>query len=193
MRVKNTSIFVTISALLVISLSFTGCTSQVQQQADKATELATQSAAQTPVSAAPTGTPVATQPRYGGNLLLMENADPPNLDIHQSITIYLLHPLMPVYNGIVQYDPLDPEKIIGDLAESWDISPDAKEYTFRFRKGVKWQDGKAFAAEDAKFNLERMLDPKTRSPRIEYLKPRNYKPGLGIYNNFRSQEVWLAP
>lgn len=119
----------------------------------------------------PSPKPAVEQPTYGGTLLLNEAADPPNLDMHTSLTVYLLHPLMPVYNGIVQYDPLDPNKVIGDLAEKWEVSPDGKVLTFRLHREVRWHDGKVFTANDAKFSLERMMDPKTRSPRAEYLKP----------------------
>lgn len=40
------------------------------------------------------------------------------------------------------------------LAEKWDISKDGKEYTFKIRENVKWQDGKAMTAEDIKFSFE---------------------------------------
>jgi peptide/nickel transport system substrate-binding protein len=35
------------------------------------------------------------------------------------------------------------------LAESWTVSPDAKVYEFRLRKGVKFHNGDAMTAEDA--------------------------------------------
>jgi peptide/nickel transport system substrate-binding protein len=41
------------------------------------------------------------------------------------------------------------------LAESWTMDPDGKSYTFRLRKGVKFQDGEAFDASDVKFSFER--------------------------------------
>jgi len=41
------------------------------------------------------------------------------------------------------------------LAESWDISPDLKTYTFRLRKGVKFQNGEPFDAKAVKFSFER--------------------------------------
>ncbi|PWB61930.1 MAG: peptide-binding protein, partial [Deltaproteobacteria bacterium] len=44
-----------------------------------------------------------------------------------------------VFNGLVRYDK--DLKLEGELAESWDISPDGKKITFHLRKGVKWHDG----------------------------------------------------
>ena len=41
------------------------------------------------------------------------------------------------------------------LAESWEVSPDLKTYTFKLRKGVKFQNGEPFNANAVKFSFER--------------------------------------
>ena len=41
------------------------------------------------------------------------------------------------------------------LAESWSIEPDGKSYTFKLRKGIKFQDGEPFDAAAVKFSFER--------------------------------------
>jgi peptide/nickel transport system substrate-binding protein len=41
------------------------------------------------------------------------------------------------------------------LAESWEVSPDLKTYTFRLRRGVKFQNGEPFNAHTVKFAFER--------------------------------------
>jgi peptide/nickel transport system substrate-binding protein len=64
-----------------------------------------------------------------------------------------------VFNGLVRYDK--DLKLEGELAESWEISPDGKKITFRLRKGVKWHDGAPFTSDDAMFTYRRMIDPKT--------------------------------
>ena len=46
-------------------------------------------------------------------------------------------------------------KIAPLLAESWSIDPDGKVYTFKLKKGVKFQDGEAFDSSDVKFTFER--------------------------------------
>lgn len=38
--------------------------------------------------------------------------------------------------------------LVGELAESWEASDDAKEWTFKLRKGVEFHNGKSFGAED---------------------------------------------
>ncbi|MDI3382717.1 ABC transporter substrate-binding protein [Xenophilus aerolatus] len=41
------------------------------------------------------------------------------------------------------------------LAESWEISPDLKTYTFKLRQGITFQNGEPFNAEAVKFSFER--------------------------------------
>ena len=64
-----------------------------------------------------------------------------------------------IYNGLVKYD--GDLNLVGDLAESWDISKDGLTITFHLRHGVKWQDGAPFTAKDVLFSYQVMVDPKT--------------------------------
>ena len=41
------------------------------------------------------------------------------------------------------------------LAEGWEVSPDLRTYTFRLRKGVKFQNGEPFNAAAVKFSFDR--------------------------------------
>jgi peptide/nickel transport system substrate-binding protein len=59
----------------------------------------------------------------------------------------------------------------GILAESWEISEDELEYTFRLRQGILFHDGTEFNADAVKFNLDRILDPATVSVSASSLGP----------------------
>ena len=39
-------------------------------------------------------------------------------------------------------------ELVGELAESWDVTPDAKEWTFKLRAGVEFHNGQSLTAED---------------------------------------------
>jgi peptide/nickel transport system substrate-binding protein len=64
-----------------------------------------------------------------------------------------------IYNGLVKYDK--DLNLVGDLAESWEVSPDGLTITFHLRRGVRWQDGTPFTAEDVLFGFRTITDPKT--------------------------------
>lgn len=66
-----------------------------------------------------------------------------------------------IFNGLVKYDK--DLKLVGNLAESWEVSPDGLRITFKLRRGVRWQDGKEFTAEDVMFGYETIINPKTRT------------------------------
>src|SRR3954449_10274477 len=51
----------------------------------------------------------------------------------------------------------DLDKITGELAESYDVSPDGLKLTFRLRKDAKFQDGSPVTAEDVKWSLDRCV------------------------------------
>lgn len=57
-------------------------------------------------------------------------------------------------------DKLEPTP---DLAQKWEVSPDAKTYTFTLRDGIKFSDGQPLTAEDVVFTFERAIDKRTGS------------------------------
>jgi len=67
-----------------------------------------------------------------------------------------------VYNGLVKYDK--DLNIIGDLAESWEVSEDGLTITFHLRRGVKFHDGVECTAEDVMFTYQKLVDPEVPTP-----------------------------
>ncbi len=67
-----------------------------------------------------------------------------------------------VFNGLVKYDRN--LKLVGDLAESWDVRRNGLELVFHLRRNVKWHDGAPFTADDVVFTYERLVDPTVLTP-----------------------------
>ena len=56
-------------------------------------------------------------------------------------------------------------EFIPDLAESYTISPDGKNYTFSLKNNLKFHDGSKITADDIIFTIEKIKDPLVKSPR----------------------------
>ena len=86
------------------------------------------------------------KPRYGGQLDFVVPSEPPSYDAHAEETFGVIHPVAPHYSLLVRVDPFDRTgtKPVGDLAESWTISPDGMTYTLKLRQGVRFHDGSPF-------------------------------------------------
>jgi ABC-type transport system substrate-binding protein len=85
--------------------------------------------------------------------------NPGQWDVHACGTLPdCLMPSSPQFNGLVYHDPVNPDRIVCDLCESWTVSRDGKTYTFRLRQ-AQWHDGQSVTAADIKFSLDRITEP----------------------------------
>jgi peptide/nickel transport system substrate-binding protein len=85
-----------------------------------------------------------------------------------------------IFNGLTKYDK--DIKIIGDLAESWDISPDGLKIIFHLRKGVKWHDGAELTTEDVLFTYKTVTNPNIPTPYSSIYGPVKKVEVLDRYN-----------
>jgi ABC-type transport system substrate-binding protein len=97
----------------------------------------------------------------GGKLVRLYS-DPPTLDPHLTTDNVSGGLVNEIYGGLVTID-LD-LKVVPDLAESIDISPDGTVYTFTLRRNAVFHDGKPVTAQDVQWSLERVADPATQAP-----------------------------
>jgi peptide/nickel transport system substrate-binding protein len=67
-----------------------------------------------------------------------------------------------LFNGLTKYDKNI--EIVGDLAESWDVSADGLRITFHLRRGVTWHDGSEFTSEDVLFTYRAVTNPGVPTP-----------------------------
>jgi peptide/nickel transport system substrate-binding protein len=115
--------------------------------------------------------PAAAAPVYGGHLTILNAGYPEVWDPHLAGTLFALVAVGPVYNQVVEVNPINPKEIIGDLAKSWDVTDEGGTYIFHLHDNVKWWDGKDLTAEDVAFSLQRMIEPGKPRPRTGVLRP----------------------
>src|SRR5207248_7190078 len=73
-------------------------------------------------------------PKRGGVLRVGMPLRTPHFDLHQSGTFFNLGSMACMFDTLIRHDPRDSGKtIVPDLAHSWEISKDAKTYTFHLR------------------------------------------------------------
>jgi peptide/nickel transport system substrate-binding protein len=60
------------------------------------------------------------------------------------------------WDNLVSWAP-DFSGVVPNIAESWEVSDDVREYTFHLREGIKWSDGAPFTADDIMFYIEDVL------------------------------------
>ena len=84
--------------------------------------------------------------------------EPPGLDPTNAaaaaiaeVTLYSIYETLTKINEDGSVSPL--------LAESWQASPDLKTYTFKLRKGIKFQNGEPFDSAAVKFSFDRAAAP----------------------------------
>ncbi len=114
------------------------------------------SVAPLPTAVSPTAVP--TQSEREGTLIVAFSRDPTTLDPAVYYEFEGQMVIDAVYEQLVTYqqDENGLLTIVPKLAESWDVSPDYKEYTFHLRQGVKFHDGEPYNAEAQKLAYERM-------------------------------------
>lgn len=59
------------------------------------------------------------------------------------------------YEGLVRWS-VDGSEVIPNIAESWEVLGDGREYIFKLREGMRWSDGEPFTADDIVFWWDRV-------------------------------------
>ena len=92
---------------------------------------------------------------YKDTILIAVNSDQTTLDPHDNRSNTIV--LSQIFNGLVRRDMEN--KLVADLAESWEVSADELVWTFHLKKGIKFHNGVEFTARDVKASIDRTIDP----------------------------------
>ena len=114
---------------------------------------------------------VAAEGKHGGHGYVLNYAYPESWDPHISGTLAANAAISPMYNQVVEFNPLNTQEVIGDLAKSWEVTDGGLTYIFHLHDNVQWWDGHDLTAEDVAFSINRMIEPGKPRPRVGLLRP----------------------
>ena len=144
-----------------ISLALIGCGSKQ--------ETGTTSSGAPGASNASSAPAAPAAPKAGGELAIVATADPPSLDPYLQSAAGTYEFVNPIYSRLLTFaatEEIKPfeNKLVGDLAASWEATPDGLTYVFKLRDNVKWHNidptnGRALTAEDVAFALNKLRTP----------------------------------
>jgi len=109
---------------------------------------------------------------------IANGAEPESLDPHQIQGVPEHRIYETIFEGLIIYDPVTADGIPG-LAESWTVSDDGYQYTFKLRDAV-WSDGVKITAQQVVDSWLRVLAPETASPYAWF--PAMFLEGAEEYN-----------
>jgi peptide/nickel transport system substrate-binding protein len=62
-----------------------------------------------------------------------------------------------LYDRVMMFEPENLTKLVGGVAESWEVSGDGKTITFKIRQGLTFHSGNPVTAEDVAYSLQRVV------------------------------------
>ena len=95
--------------------------------------------------------------------------EPDTLDPQRARTDAAFNILRDLFEGLTAVGP--DGSAVPAAAESWTVSADGLEYTFRLRENLRWSNGDPLRAADFVAGLRRLVEPATASPYAQVLEP----------------------
>jgi len=103
------------------------------------------------------------------NVLRRPNsAEPESLDPQKITGLSEANVVRDLFEPLITLDA-DRHPVAG-AASSWDVSPDAKTWTFHLRPDEKWSDGTPLTATDWVYSFRRLVDPATGAAKFDQIR-----------------------
>lgn len=117
------------------------------------------------------GAAQAATPKKGGTLRLGigHGSTTDTLDMSATTDLYMQVVGNASYNYLTEVS--NTGELLPELAESWDVSPDAKVWTFKLRKGVEFHNGKTLDSGDVVASINHHLGEDSKSAAKAILDP----------------------
>ena len=129
------------------------------------------------------------EPSQGGHLSISWG-EPPTMDNRVSGSTEWWRAGYAIFDTLI-YQEAGTLELYPGLAESWEISEDGTEYTFKLKEGVTFHDGEPFNAEAVKYTFDSIQDPALKSlTAIGYLGP--YKE-TQVVDEYTAKVVFTEP
>ncbi len=118
------------------------------------------------------GTALAATPKRGGRMRLAITGGGTSdvMDPAQTLDSYMINVSMGQLRNCLT-EIAGNGKLVGEVAESWEASPDAKTWTFKLRKGIEFHNGKTLDAEDVISSINHHRDEASKSAAKGIIEP----------------------
>ena len=144
MKRRVTSILLVFT--MAVSIALTGCSGDKKETKSK------------------TENELSGKPVEGGTIKVGISQDLDSLDPHTAVSAGTKEVLFNIYEGLVKPD--SDGNLVEAVASSYEISDDAKTYTFTLRDGVKFHNGNEVTVDDVKYSIDRCADTSNGGPLV---------------------------
>lgn len=173
---KSPTLFFFLTLSLSLSLSVGGCG---ERERAETREIGAKPAA------------VSQKPAYGDTVIEGSIGDATNL-IPMLASDSASHSISGlIINGLLKYDK--DVRLVGDLAESWEVSRGGLQIVFKLRRNVRWHDGHPFTARDVLFGFQTIVNPNTPTAYAEDFRQVKKAEALDDYTFRVTYEKPFAP
>lgn len=100
--------------------------------------------------------------RVRADFRFVNGTEPKSLDPHLATGAPEHRVLDELFEGLARLEAKTLQPVPGS-AESWEVTPDGKTYTFHIRKDARWSDGRPVTAHDFTYAWRRLQTPSTAS------------------------------
>lgn len=157
-------------AMVMLCTAFVGCSSNDTKTDSKADDTSVASTAdeskaddETSEESKDDTTPVGTGAYPGttgdGEITVVLTSEPPKMNSLTMTDTVSFTVTRHIIENLVMLDETD--NVIPGMAESWEISEDGLDYTFKIREGATWTNGEPVTANDFEFAWKTLLNPDT--------------------------------